>query len=104
MSMRFRSGIAVLAAIISCSTFAQADGPATEATGSDCGAAALQASIGKSVVGTTAQDVKVGGAPVQSKGVVRVIMPGDMVTQDFSEDRLNLEVDAAGNLVRAACG
>jgi hypothetical protein len=98
------AGIAILATIIACTAPARADGPATEPATPDCGAAALEASIGKAVVGTTAEDVTVGGAPVQSKGVVRVIMPGDMVTQDFSEDRLNLEVDEAGNLARATCG
>lgn len=35
---------------------------------------------------------------------VRVIGPGDAVTMDFRADRLNLELDADGKIVRARCG
>jgi hypothetical protein len=41
---------------------------------------------------------------VQSRGAVRIYQSGQPVTQDFSESRLNLETDAAGNLVIATCG
>lgn len=34
----------------------------------------------------------------------RVIKPGDMVTQDFRSDRLNLEVDNANTITAARCG
>lgn len=70
----------------------------------DCGASALSGRTGQPVTGSTAQDVRVGGEPVRSQGSVRVIGPGDMVTQDYRENRLNLEVSAAGSLVRATCG
>ncbi|UYQ70465.1 I78 family peptidase inhibitor [Pelagibacterium flavum] len=69
----------------------------------DCGAQALAGKTGESVIGSTAQDVRVGGEPINAPGTVRVITPGMAVTQDFRPDRLNLEVDAAGNLVRAYC-
>ncbi len=29
---------------------------------------------------------------------MRIIKPGDQVTMDFSEARLNIDVDAAGNI------
>jgi hypothetical protein len=36
---------------------------------------------------------------------VRQIQPGDMVTQDFREDRVTIETDPATGLVtRATCG
>ncbi|KKC27946.1 I78 family peptidase inhibitor [Sphingomonas sp. SRS2] len=35
---------------------------------------------------------------------VRVIRPGQAVTQDYRADRLNLETDDAGNVVRVSCG
>jgi len=36
---------------------------------------------------------------------VRQIKPGDMVTQDFREDRVTIETDpASGNVVAARCG
>lgn len=71
---------------------------------SDCGAAAIQDKIGLPVTGSTAEDVRVGGASIQSKGDVRVIAPGQAVIQNYSDARLNLETDSRGNLVRASCG
>ncbi|WP_425312199.1 I78 family peptidase inhibitor [Pseudorhizobium halotolerans] len=36
---------------------------------------------------------------------VRQIQPGDMVTQDFREDRVTIETDpASGRVTRATCG
>ncbi|HCO54703.1 MAG TPA: hypothetical protein DIT93_06760 [Pelagibacterium sp.] len=70
----------------------------------DCGAQALSGKIGQPVIGSTAQDVRIDGQAVNSAGTVRVIAPGMAVTQDFRPDRLNLEVDDSGNLVRAYCG
>ncbi|MFD1943900.1 I78 family peptidase inhibitor [Paradevosia shaoguanensis] len=104
MSLHVRPGVAALAAMLAFTTFAHASPQPSKAPPSDCGAAALEGSIGKPVTGTTAEDVKIGDEPVLSKGQVRVIAPGDMVTQDFVEERLNLEIDAAGNLTRARCG
>jgi hypothetical protein len=69
----------------------------------DCGAAALQGKIGQPVTGQTAADVRVGGEPVQSRGNVRVVAPGQAVTMDFNPERLTIETDAQGNLVRAQC-
>lgn len=35
---------------------------------------------------------------------IRRISPGDMVTQDFRNDRLTLEIDGRGIVMRAVCG
>ena len=35
---------------------------------------------------------------------VRWIAPGDMVTKDYREERLDLEVDEGGKVIRAYCG
>jgi len=35
---------------------------------------------------------------------VRIIKPGDQVTMDFSEARLNIDVDAAGVITGLRCG
>lgn len=35
---------------------------------------------------------------------VRVIRPGQMVTMEYNEQRLNIEVDAAGRVIRVRCG
>jgi hypothetical protein len=34
----------------------------------------------------------------------RLIRPGDAVTEDFSPTRLNIDLDAAGRILRAWCG
>lgn len=98
----------VLAAIAGTLTLAACSTSATPPITSmpppvDCGATALSGMAGQPVTGTTSQDVRVGGQPVQSQGSVRVISPGMAVTQDYREDRLNLEVSAARTLVRAYC-
>ncbi|MEI9851771.1 MAG: I78 family peptidase inhibitor [Sphingomonas sp.] len=35
---------------------------------------------------------------------LRWVAPGEMVTMDFREDRLNLYVDEAGKVTKATCG
>lgn len=35
---------------------------------------------------------------------VRVIYPNTMVTEDYSSDRLNFEVDYSGRITRVSCG
>ena len=37
-------------------------------------------------------------------GMQMVLKPGDQVTMDFSEARLNIDVDAAGNISGLRCG
>ena len=37
-------------------------------------------------------------------GTLRVITPGMAVTEDYSETRLNVEIDAAGLITGAWCG
>jgi hypothetical protein len=47
------------------------------------------------------------GAELQAKAgakVLRVIRPGQAVTMDFRDDRLNVELDAAGKVKRVSCG
>ena len=63
-----------------------------------CGAARLAPFIGKPV--TTP------GVPAASTvaPVVRHIYPNTVVTMDFSETRLNIELDAKGVILKARCG
>ncbi len=35
---------------------------------------------------------------------IRWIRPGDVVTMDYSEERLNIHLDAQGRIARFACG
>ena len=68
-----------------------------------CSEQALASKVGQPVIGSTAQDVRIGGEAIAVPGSLRVITPGMAVTQDYRPDRLNLEVDGTGNLVRAYC-
>jgi len=64
-------------------------------TGASCGAADLQSLIGQpeSVLAT-----------MRFGTVVRVIHPGDMVTEDYSPSRLNIRIDASGRIAALGCG
>jgi hypothetical protein len=60
-----------------------------------CGAAGFQ-----SLVGKAESDF----AAITFPGPVRMIRPGQPVTMDFREDRLNVEFDKNGRVARIFCG
>jgi len=65
-----------------------------EATARDtCGAAQYRAMIGTSIAATT----------FPATPDIRVIMPDSVVTEDFRPDRLNVIVDASGNITALEC-
>ena len=103
MSFRLKTAALVISTMLTGCTGATPPAAQSVPPG-DCGATELQDQIGQSVTGTSASDTMVGGVLVRSKGDVRVVAPGQAVIQNYSETRLNLETDAAGNLVRATCG
>lgn len=98
------SGAALATAIMLGGCSNSAPTAAQLASPGDCGASLLQDRMGDLVSGTSASDVRVGGNPVQSRGLVRVYVSGQPVTHDYREARLNLETDASGKLVAASCG
>jgi hypothetical protein len=61
----------------------------------DCGAAALQGLVGQSA--GVLEGMRFGQP-------VRIIRPGMVVTMDYSESRLNIEIDGAEVIVRVKCG
>jgi len=65
-----------------------------------CDASKVQSTIGK----TATQDVIDRAVADSTSGAVRVIKPGQAVTMDFSESRLDLEVDAGNVITKASCG
>lgn len=76
-----------------------ADGSATSTAAVPCNAEAAGGLVGK--------PKPADGEAMQLTGAktVRQIQPGDMVTQDFREDRVTIETDpASGLVVRATCG
>lgn len=69
--------------------------------GDSCGARDLRGFVGqdRSVVeGTTILDA--GGAPVP----LRILGPGDPVTEDFNPRRVNVRADASRRIVGVDCG
>ncbi|MCF6371154.1 I78 family peptidase inhibitor [Rhizobium halophilum] len=76
-----------------------ADGAPTSQPQGPCDAQATQGLVGKTKP-TDEAAKRLTGAKT-----VRQIKPGDMVTQDFREDRVTIETDPASGLVtRATCG
>ncbi len=69
--------------------------PADPAATDTCNMAQYAALVGK-----PSSDA---GVPAAST-TVRIIKPGDQVTMDFQAARLNIEVDAAGNISGVRCG
>ena len=75
----------------------------TEATpppASACNADAAAALVGRN------GDADLGAEALRLTGARRLrwIRPGDMVTMDYSAERLNVHLDAAGKVERLACG
>jgi hypothetical protein len=78
-----------------CVEVAPADPVPPDPSPDACGASSLQDVVGKdeSILAATTFV-----APM------RVLRPGMAVTMDFSPERLNVEVDARGKIVRVFCG
>ena len=77
-----------------------ADGAAPVQGAGICDASKAQALVGRQR-----------GAPLGSEALrltrardLRWIRPGDVVTMDFREDRLNIHVDAQGRVTQLRCG
>ncbi|TNC51463.1 hypothetical protein FHG66_04640 [Rubellimicrobium rubrum] len=60
-----------------------------------CGASGLADFIGEDA-GVT--------AATTFQNPIRIIRPGDMVTMDFSPERLNFELDELNEIIRVRCG
>ena len=69
--------------------------------GDSCGARDLRSLIGQPA--SAAQGVRIVGASGAAVPI-RVIGPGDAVTEDFNPTRVNLRTDAAGTITGIDCG
>lgn len=73
--------------------------PAADASG-PCRASAAEFARGRAYTDAL-------GAELQAKAgakALRVIRPGQAVTMDFRDDRLNVELDAGGKVTKVSCG
>ena len=69
------------------------------APGTKCDANAAQGLVGRPADASVAEAQRLSGA-----ATVRRYRTGDAVTMDFRADRLNVETDAAGAIVKLSCG
>lgn len=65
-----------------------------------CDAALAQFAVGRSFDVALEKEVR----ERSGARVVRPLRPGQMVTMEFSAQRLNLELDIAGKVTKARCG
>jgi Peptidase inhibitor I78 family len=93
-----RIALALLAlALPACATARQDEAPIPEPI---CQAESASALIGRVFTGTVFRQAR----RMTHTRTVRLILPGQMVTQDFVSDRLNLHLDANGKVERISCG
>ena len=68
--------------------------------GGRCNAAPVQQLVGRPFTAQLGEEARNRSGAVR----IRSIRPGDAVTMDYREDRLNIHLDAQGRIVRLACG
>lgn len=74
--------------------------PAQSPVAGDCNAAGAQFAVGRPFSTQLESEAR------QRSGaqVVRMLRPGQAVTMEFNPKRLNIDVDAVGNITRVRCG
>ncbi|PCD03049.1 hypothetical protein COC42_01070 [Sphingomonas spermidinifaciens] len=89
-------------ALIALAACAPTTEPATAdpATGAQCDATPVQALVGQAGDAATVDRAKVGSGA----RTVRRYATGSALTMDFRPDRLNVEVDGGGKIVKLSCG
>jgi hypothetical protein len=97
--------IALLAALLLGPTLAEKTGTSRPALANPpamegCDVSDVKELIGRAYDETLAQRAR----DMTGAAVVRTVRPGEAVTMDYREDRLTLELDAAGRVVSARCG
>ena len=84
-------------------TLAQAPAPAPAPSGrggNECKAANAQFAVGQNADAALLEQAR------QRSGsrIARILRPGQMVTMEYSAERLNLDVDASGKVASVRCG
>jgi hypothetical protein len=94
MSMRTYLLVPTLLSLAACATAEPQPGAG------QCNADGASAYVGKAADATTIEAARKAAGAQR----VRTIKPGQMVTMEYLEGRLNLYLDANGNIERIACG
>ena len=103
MSLRHACSATLLLALAACATptplpVPPGDPPASARTTCDAGAA--QWAIGKPATADTIERVRVDS----HSRVVRLLHPGQIVTMEFSVDRVDIRVDGHNAILAVTCG
>ena len=81
-------------------TWVRAPAPPSTVAGGACDAAGARFAVGRPLDAQLENDARArSGAKV-----VRVVRPGQMVTMEFNTERLTIEVDGSGRVIRVRCG
>lgn len=75
-------------------------GTSTAPVGGLCDAQPAQSFVGQNSTAKVVEDARV----KSGANMARVLRPGQMITKEYSTQRLNLEVDATGRIVAVRCG
>jgi len=98
MSLRTLFMLPALLGLAACASQPAAD--ETVASGGTCNAEPAQSYVGKPASDANVQAAfKASGAKT-----MRSIKPGQAVTMDYREDRVNIHQDASGHIERITCG
>jgi len=96
--MRMVRAIAVATLLVGCAPMTKQ--PAATSGPKGCDAGKLHDLIGKPYDGSEADALR----NKAGARLIRVIRPGNMVTMDFREDRLNVKLDASDRVTGLNCG
>ena len=85
---------------MACAAVPNDDAPAEPAAPGSCRSEGLRELIGRPATS------ELGGEAMRRSGARRLrwIRPGDVVTMDYSPERLNIHLDAGNRVERFACG
>jgi hypothetical protein len=65
-----------------------------------CNAAGARFAAGRPLTPQLEQEARVRSGAA----MVRILRPGQVVTLEYNEQRLNIEIDASGRVIRIRCG
>ncbi len=99
MTLRPAASAVLLLAVAACAS-PQPLQPGDAASGAACDASTVQDAIGKPATTDTIERVRVDSR----SRVVRVIHPGQVITMDFSTERVDVRVDDNNVILAVTCG
>ncbi|WP_294358794.1 I78 family peptidase inhibitor [uncultured Sphingomonas sp.] len=90
---------ALLIAAVTVTACAPKNAEVAASSAETCNAEAVQRFLGQPADTAQAESQRLSGART-----VRRYATGDMLTMDYRVDRLNIEIDAGGRIVKLTCG